>query len=540
MTMSLDRRELLVGLLGLPLAALGGCQQHAPQLPPAGEILGAAHELGHRLRGPLKLQLADEQYQPVAVAIVGGGVAGLAAARRLQQAGIEDFVILELEDVAGGTSRAGQSGPFRHPWGAHYLPAPMRENAALVQLLDEMDVVEGYSDAGEPQFAEAALCRDPEERLFVQGAWHEGLFPSAVASAADQQQFQAFHQEVEHWVAFRDAQGRRAFTLPVAQCSDDAAVTALDQISFAQWLDERGITAPALRWWLEYATRDDYGLTLAHTSAWAGLFYFAARVREVATEPQPLLTWPEGNGRLVAHLQKHVANKLRVGHAVAKISASDDEAKLLAIDRSGKPTGYRAKQVIFAAPHFLAPYTIADFPAERHTDTRQFTYGAWLVANLTLRARPGNVGFEPAWDNVLYASPSLGYVSATHQQLRDHGPTVWTYYYPLTDDNPAASRERLLELSWAQWADFILTDLEQAHPDLRGLVERLDIMHWGHAMIQPRVGFMFGGARQREAAPWHTVHFAHSDLSGVALFEEAFDRGTRAAEAVLATIAKSS
>src|SRR5690606_23648772 len=138
---------------------------------------------------------------------------------------------------------------------------------------------------------------------------------------------------IQRRVAFRDAQSRQAFTRPGGQSSDDTAATARDQISFAQWLDERAITAPPLRWWLKYDTRDDYGLTLAQPRAWPGLFYFAARVRQAATEPQSLLTWPEGNGRLVAHLQKHVTNKLRVGHAVAKISATAEEAKLLAIDR---------------------------------------------------------------------------------------------------------------------------------------------------------------------------------------------------------------
>jgi hypothetical protein len=34
------------------------------------------------------------------------------------------------------------------------------------------------------------------------------------------------------------------------------------------------------------------------------------------------------------------------------------------------------------------------------------------------------------------------------------------------------------------------------------------------------------------------VHFAHSDLSGIALFEEAQDRGVLAAERVLARLGK--
>ena len=53
---------------------------------------------------------------------------------------------------------------------------------------------------------------------------------------------------------------------------DDAEVTALDRVSIAGWLDERGLNSPRLRWWIDYACRDDYGMTLEQTSAWAGLF----------------------------------------------------------------------------------------------------------------------------------------------------------------------------------------------------------------------------------------------------------------------------
>jgi hypothetical protein len=53
-------------------------------------------------------------------------------------------------------------------------------------------------------------------------------------------------------------------------------------------------------------------------------------------------------------------------------------------------------------------------------------------------------------------------------------------------------------------------------------------------MIRPRVGFQWGGARQKAQAPSGRIHFANTDLSGIALFEEAFDHGLRAAEEVLA------
>jgi hypothetical protein len=156
-----------------------------------------------------------------------------------------------------------------------------------------------------------------------------------------------------------------------------------------------------------------------------------------------------------------------------------------------------------------------------------------MVANLFLKSRPREAGFPLAWDNVLYESPSLGYVTATHQRGIDRGPTVLTYYYPLCDADPGAARSRLLALGWADWADVALADLERAHPDLRGLVERLDVMRWGHAMVRPRPGFIWGRARAEAVKPFRGIHFAHSDLSGLSLFEEAFYHGIRAAEEVL-------
>jgi hypothetical protein len=38
---------------------------------------------------------------------------------------------------------------------------------------------------------------------------------------------------------------------------------ALDAISAASFLDREGLRSPRLRWLLDYACRDDYGLTLA-------------------------------------------------------------------------------------------------------------------------------------------------------------------------------------------------------------------------------------------------------------------------------------
>src|SRR5947209_3438532 len=319
MTVSLSRRDL-------------------PRSPlPPGEIAGASDAVGHRLREPHRIVPPADAWTSHDVAIVGAGIAGLAAAWRFAHAGLNDFVLLELEPVAGGTSRSGSSRVSAYPWGAHYVPAPMPGNRALVRLLREMDVIESIGADGMPVVAEQYLCRDPEERIFYRGRWYEGLYLTAGASADDLRQLHAFQAEVAKWVRWRDGRGRRAFDIPVANASDDAEVMALDRMSMRQWLDARGLGSWRLRWLVEYACRDDYGALLDDTSAWAGLFYFASRVASPEKESEPLITWPEGNGRLAAHLGRSARGRVSTGWLVTSVVPRDGGgADVVAISADGR------------------------------------------------------------------------------------------------------------------------------------------------------------------------------------------------------------
>ena len=417
----------------------------------------------------------------------------------------------------------------------------MKENGALVSRLDEIGVIEGSNKDGEPIIGEQFLCRDPEERVFYKGRWYEGLYLHAGESPDDKAQLEKFNAEIANWVSWRDARSRRAFTIPISACSDDAEVTALDRISMGDWMNERGFASTRLRWWVDYACRDDYGMTLDQTSAWAGLFYFCSRVSKPDVESQPLITWPEGNGRLVKHLFEKIKPKVQLDRAALELIPLEENGRsrvdVITIDREGRnPRGFRSDHVIFAAPQTMARYVIRPYRDDPPAHIGEFQLGSWMVANLTLKDRPTSGSkrdFPLAWDNVFFESPSLGYVVATHQRSLERGPTVLTYYYPLCDKDPRAARTRLLETDWHGWADVVLSDLTRAHPDIRNIVERLDVMRWGHAMIRPRTGFVWGKARSQGAKPFRSIHFAHSELSGVALFEEAFDVGLRAADEVL-------
>jgi len=529
--MNLTRRELLAIFLGTPFA-IEACRTARTTFPD-GDVVGQNVSLGHILRGNRNFELPSDNWRDTNTVIVGGGVAGLTAAWKLKKAGLTNFVLLELESETGGTARSGTGEPVPYPWGAHYLPVPFQENVELISLLDEMSLTEGRGEQGEVLIKEQFLCREPEERVFYKGRWYEGLYLNVGASEDDKVQFAEFQRQIDYWVSWRDAKGRRAFAVPIAECSDDAEVTGLDKISFADWLRNLGLKSERLIWYCDYACRDDYGLKLEQASAWAGLFYFCSRVRRSGVESQPFITFPEGNGRFVNYLAETVKDNVERSHIVVSIDPTEKGVNVICL-AGDELRGFHAQHVIYASPIFTAPYVIRGFREGPPFAANEFQHNAWFVANLFLKDRPKprfTKDFPLSWDNVLYESPSLGYVTATHQKEIDYGPTILTYYYPMCAEQNA--RTTLFNYDWRQLADVCLTDLARAHPDIYDLTTRLDVMRWGHAMISPRPNFIWSGIRQKAEKPYRNIHFAHTDLSGIALFEEAFYHGLRAAGEII-------
>ncbi len=466
-------------------------------------------EIGHRLRTRILPRPARQKRLPLV--IVGGGMSGLLAAWRLEKRGFRDFVILEMEKQAGGVSRWGEGPITRFPWGAHYVPVPGPKSLLIRELLEDLGVLSNG------RWEERYLCFSPQERLYLHGRWQEGIEPETAATRRDHEQYRAFQERINE---FR-ATGR--FTIPMERAGHPPD-PALDRMSMAGWMRRQGFDSPYLNWYIDYACRDDYGAVAEETSAWAGIHYFAAREPD---EKGPL-TWPEGNGWIVRQLLARLRAPLHTGVMVRRIERAGPRVRVLTDE-----VEYLTDAVIFAAPTFLAPYLMDGAPP-----AGLFEYSPWLTANLVLDRLPRERASEPAWDNVIYDSPALGYVVATHQSLGsiEGGPSVWTFYWALAHGPAARNRELLLKADGPHWRDAILDDLSRAHPDIRQCVARIDVMRLGHAMVRPRVGFLSSDERRRAAAAPGSVFFAHSDLSGFSIIEEAQYRGVTAADRALARL----
>ncbi len=529
----MNRRDFLKTMGAV--ACMSGCTPRAGAFP-EGELLGASGILGHRLRdGRLP---APGSKRRLHIAIVGAGVSGLSAGWALARAGVDDFAVLELEPEAGGNTRAGRNAVAAYPWGAHYLPIPSQESVATRIMLAEFGVLQGDPSDPRPRYDELHLCHAPQERLYINGLWQEGLMPHVGASQRDREQFQRFEGLMQSYKHRRDAQGRKAFAIPMALSARDPDLLALDQVSFRDFLYAQGLDSAPLHWYTDYSCRDDYGCTAAETSAWAGMHYFCCRDGEaVNAATGSVLTWPEGNAWLTRRLAEKVGSRLQTGAVVFRVEENRSGVEL-DVYHAGENRSERitADHVIWAAQLFALPRIQQGCRADLAAAISRLSHAPWLTANLTLRAPPAAAptGAPRSWDNVLYGTPSLGYVVATHQHMRvSSGPTVLTYYRALANEKPASGRQRLLQTPWRIWAEDIMRELSAPHPDLPQLVQRIDIWRNGHAMVRPTVGFIWGKARECLLQPGRRLHLAHADLSGFSVFEEAQYRGVLAAERVL-------
>jgi monoamine oxidase len=192
----MQRRQFLTAATSAATALLSAGCEPAPRALQGG-FAGIDLERGHQVRDLLARGAlpAPGLVRRAQVVIAGGGVAGLAAARALRLAGVNDFVLLELEDQAGGNSRGSAVNGVPCPMGAHYLPVPGDDAREVQDLLEELGLRQRV--AGRWQYDERHLCHSPQERLYFQGQWHEGLLPVQGVPPSTLAQYQRFARQVQ-------------------------------------------------------------------------------------------------------------------------------------------------------------------------------------------------------------------------------------------------------------------------------------------------------------------------------------------------------
>jgi len=533
--MKLTRREFILGgfgAVGLGLLgklswpglsnSLGITRAKVP-----GSIVGASSSLGHMLRDGKSFPIPSQVIE-TDVAIIGGGIAGLSAAWKLGKSNIK-CLILELEKNLGGNSQSGENAVSQYPWGAHYVPLPTEESVHVRELFEEIGVIKGYDENKTPIYDEYYLCREPDERLYIYGRWQDGLVPVLGASPTDKAQYKKFFDTMDGFKKAFGADNKKAFAIPLDFSSKDEKYLQYDRISMKEFMQNQGLNSEPLNWYINYCCRDDYGSGYDKISAWAGIHYFASRNGKAAnSQSQNVVTWPAGNGWLVNKLKTIISAENKTTALVYSVTKEKhgvstkyfDPAKNISVE-------VKSKTAIMAAPHFISARLTGDHIPD------SLSYAPWMVANITLDKPPAGQGTELSWDNVIYNSNLLGYVVATHQNLnRVTNETVITYYWPLNHLDPKEARKEALARKYEDWQNIILDELLRVHPELDGKIRNMDVWLWGHGMVRPVPGYIWGEDRKIMNKTKPPIFYAHSDMSGISIFEEAQYHGVKAAEAV--------
>ncbi|MFY8128855.1 MAG: NAD(P)-binding protein [Chitinophagaceae bacterium] len=504
----------------------------------SGEIVGANSNVGHLLRN--KTTYKPNKTIEIDTVIVGGGVTGLSAARWLKKNNYHNFLLFELDKNVGGNAAYGSNQISKYPWGAHYVPLPNNDLEEYLSFLKEANCVIDFKN-NLPVYNEEYLCAEPQERLYINGIWQPGLVPNYGLNDIDKKQIASFLKLMEEFKTAKGKDGKFAFNIPVDTSSKDEVFTKLDELTMQQWLLQNNFTSKYLHEYINYCTKDDFGTEHNTISAWVGIHYFAARKGKAANaNNSDVLTWPEGNGFFVNNLKTNTQQHIRTNELVLSIKIlPNSKVEVVTFQPTTKLCiAYQTKQCIVATPQFVNKKLLPWLQQRNNLIDEKLSYTPWMVANLQVQSLEEKTGASLSWDNVIHNGEALGYTVANHQliSLQQQLQNI-TYYKPLTNDTPKIARQKAYATTYLQWQEIVFNELQKIHPNIKQATKTFNVMLWGHAMANPLPGVITDDYRaELNKSIDNKIHFAHTDIAGISIFEEGFYQGINAAKKVLSNV----
>jgi len=287
------------------------------------------------------------------VVVIGGGIAGLACAYRLHQAGVP-VRVFEAQNRVGGRMWSLR-GQFPENLVCELGGELVDSNhEALRGLCDELGLALDDFDEDDP-----ALARDV---WFFDG---QRMKDEAVVEA-----FRPIAEQID--AAWETVSG------DYVTYDEPNGGEAIDQMSIAQWLDEAGAEG-WFRKLLDVGYTTEYGREIAEQSAWNFLMM-------IDTNPDPFRIFGEsderyhirgGNDQVPTELAKRLGDRVETGTRLESISQRPDGGYELSLRRDQTSTVVAADRVVLALPFTKLREVAIDveLPAVKRTAIDELGYG---------------------------------------------------------------------------------------------------------------------------------------------------------------------
>ena len=446
---------------------------------------------------------ANETYDAV---VVGGGIAGLAAAWELRD---RNVILLEEGDRLGGRIRSERRGDVWLNFGAHVFGGP---GSTTDRLLSET----GVTAAPVPGRLAAV-----------------SLNGKTVASGG----IETFPFRLPMSMGARVALVRTGIRLRLAvrRYAEIAAPVpgedpAERQLRMLRFMDDRPFMAFC------GALPEDVDLlfrsTLTRSSgepeelaAGYGIGYFHLVWNRSAGLSRNILG---GSGELIDALAAGLGDRIHLGARVTAVRSDTGGAGSVRVTwvEGGEEHEARAATAIVATPAFVTREIVADLPDDTAAALEAIPYGPYVVGAFLTNERTAM-----PWDDLYaLATPKRSFsmlfntanVLRSAHTLRQPGGSLMVYA-------AAGFARRLADLDDAAVADRFREDLGALYPESRSVVSDVVIQRWERGLPYPRVGrSRLQAALTRSLGP---IHLA-GDYLGTWYTETAIQTAVAAASAI--------
>lgn len=484
---------------------------------------------GHLIRDKKIIEKSSSKNNETDILIVGSGISALTACWKLIQLKYKGKITLVTGDELFGNSSDTKINNNFYPTGAHYLPLQNQESIHTRELLKFFNIIKKDEFSEYPTYNDEYLVYSPMERVLLDNKWNDGVYHKTNIT-------NKFFNTIKKYKNKIGKDNNKLFAIPLELSSYEEK--NLDLISFKEWLINNNFVDEELWNHLNYCCKDDYGINIDQTSAWAGIHYFSGRTGKCKnTKAETILTWENGNAFLAKTIFNYIKDKITIINGSAFNIDKKDNFNISILEHNKNITNINAKKLLIATPLHIVNYL---FNKKIFNENIIPEHSVWLVSNFVFKDLPKEkyTGIQLSYDNVIANSTSLGFVF-THNQSLDISieNKVLTTYVCLSDQSMKSSRKQVLKMSKEEILKLASKDLITAYGhNFYSLLSSVEITIRGHAMPFPNVGFLTRNQSLKlktNELEKENLFFAHSDLSGISIFEEASWQGYCVAKKML-------